>query len=123
MKICKEIISYSGFFLVAHLPQLFTFSAREKESWQTKCRRDLSGQATSKSRGKSDQPGEGSAETNVIISAQEDGQIDVNESEERVAGSTDDGMADEIENFYEEDDGNDEEEMQGEPLYVIQELD
>ncbi|XP_020277572.1 kelch-like protein 10 [Pseudomyrmex gracilis] len=87
--------------------------------------RDLGqGQATSKSRGKtSDQPGEGSAETNVIISAQEDGQIDVNESEERVANSADDGMADGIVHFYEEDDGNDVEEMQGEPLYIIQELD
>ncbi|XP_067207770.1 kelch-like protein 10 isoform X2 [Linepithema humile] len=78
------------------------------------------GQATSKNREKSDRPGEGSTETNVIISAREDGQIDVSESA-HVAGPTD-GMADGIGNFNEEND-NDEEEMQGELLYVVQQLD
>lgn len=75
----------------------------------------FSGQATSKSREKSDQPGEGSAGTNVIISAQEDEQMDISESM-HVVGPTD-GMADGIGNFYEEE--NDEKEMQGEPLYVV----
>jgi len=79
------------------------------------------GQATSKNREKSDQPGEGSAGTNDIISAQEDEQMDVSESV-HVVGPTD-GMADGIGNFYEEENGNDEKEMQGEPLYVVHELD
>lgn len=81
---------------------------------------DLSGQATSKNQEKSDQPGEGSAGINVI-SAQEDEQMDVSESEHVVGPA--DGMADGIGNFYEEENGNDDKEMQGELLYVVQELD
>lgn len=77
------------------------------------------GQATSKNREKSDQPGEGSAGTNVIISAQEDEQMDVSESVHVVGPA--DGMADGIGNFYEEE--NDEKEMEDEPLYIVHELD
>lgn len=44
----------------------------------------------------------------------------MNESEH--AADPTDGMADGTENFYEEE-NEDEEEMQGEPLYIIQELD
>ncbi|KAH0946331.1 hypothetical protein HN011_002719 [Eciton burchellii] len=83
--------------------------------------RDLGqGQATSKSRRKSDQAGEGSAETNVMIPVQDDGQIDVSEPV-HIAGPTE-GIADDSENFYEEN-ANNEEEMQGEPLYIVEELD
>ncbi|KYN13828.1 PREDICTED: kelch-like protein 10 isoform X1 [Trachymyrmex cornetzi] len=86
--------------------------------------RDLGqGQATSKNQEKSDQPGEGSAgiSSNVIISAQDDEQTDVSESM-HVVGPID-GMADGIGNFYEEENGNDEKEMQSELLYVVNELD
>lgn len=58
-------------------------------------------------------------EANVIISADEGGQIDVSV---HGVGPTD-GMADGIGNFYDEESVNDEEEMQGELLYVEQELD
>lgn len=75
------------------------------------------GQATSKNREKSDQLGERSAGINVVISAQEDEPMDVSES---VVGPTD-GMADG--NFYVEENSNDEKEMQGDPLYVVHELD
>ncbi|KYN04498.1 PREDICTED: kelch-like protein 10 [Cyphomyrmex costatus] len=84
--------------------------------------RDLGqGQATSKNQEKSDQSGEGSTGTNVIISAQDDEQMDISESMP-VVGPTD-GMADGIGNFYEEENGNDEKEMQSELLYVVNELD
>lgn len=47
--------------------------------------------------------------------------MDVSESV-HVIGPTS-GMADGIGNFYEEENDNDEKEMQGEPLYVVHELD
>ena len=81
----------------------------------------FSGQATSKNQEKSDQPGEGSAGTNIIISAQDDEQTDVSDSM-HVVGPID-GMADGIGNFYEEENGSDEKEMQSELLYVVNELD
>lgn len=81
----------------------------------------FSGQATSKSRRKSDQVGEPSAETNVMISVQDDGQIELNEMVHVVAPA--ESISDETENFYEEENVNNEEEMQGEILYVVEELD
>jgi len=55
-----------------------------------------------------------------MIPVQDDGQIDVSEPV-HVAGPTE-GIADDSENFYEEN-ANNEEEMQGEPLYIVEELD
>lgn len=112
-------IIYSEFFSTEEPIYLFTYSVRRINLGRIKC--DLAGQATSKNREKSDQPGEGSTETNVITSAREDGQIDVSESA-HIVGLTD-GMADGIRNFNEEENDNDEEEMQGELLYVVQQFD
>lgn len=76
----------------------------------------------SKSQDKSDQLDEGSHETNVIISSDEGETIDVGEPVVHVVRPTD-GMADGIGNIYEEENVIDEEEMQDESLYVVQEVD